>query len=85
MDSKSKKTTKLLAAVLGGSAVMTMGALTLGIHQQSAAPTNVAVGIMTVNATTTEPVKDETAPATSVAVPAIKGPAPLPKEEAAAE
>ena len=38
MDAKNRKTAKLLAAVIGGSAVVTMGALTMAIHQQPAAP-----------------------------------------------
>ncbi len=85
MNAKKRNTAKLLAAVIGGSAVVTMGAVTMAIHQQPAGQENVAVGQMTGAATTTVAGKDATAPATSVAVPSIKGPAPLPKEEAAAE
>jgi hypothetical protein len=40
---------------------------------------------MTVAATTTASGKDDTVEATSMAVPSIKGPAPLPAEEKAAE
>ena len=76
---------KLLAAVIGGSAVVTMGALTMSIHQQPAAPANVAVGQMTMAATTTASGKADTVEATSMAVPVLKGPAPLPPEEKAAE
>ena len=83
MDAKHRKTAKLLAAVIGGSAVVTMGALTMAIHQQPAAPANVAVGQMTMGPTSTEG-KPATVEATSMAVPSMKGPAPLPPEEAAA-
>jgi len=62
-----------------------MGALAMSIHQQPAASQNLAVGKMTMAATTTASGKDDTVEATSMAVPAIKGPAPLPTEEAAAE
>ena len=84
MDAKHRKTAKLLAAVIGGSAVVTMGALTMAIHQQPAAPANVAVGQMTMGPTSTAG-KPATVEATSMAVPSMKGPAPLPPEEAAAE
>ena len=85
MDPRERSTLKLLAAVIGGSAMVTMGALTMSIHQQPAASQNLAVGQMTMAATTTASGKDDTVEATSMAVPAIKGPAPLPTEEAAAE
>lgn len=85
MDSSNRSKIKLLAAVCGGSAVVTMGGLTMSIHQQQAAPNDVAVGRMTMAATTTASGKPDTVEATSVAVPSIKGPAPLPKEEEAAE
>lgn len=85
MNSNRQKTVKLLAAVIGGSAVVTMGALTMSIHQQPSTATNVAVGQMTMAATTTASGKDDTVEATSMAVPVIKGPAKLPAEEQAAE
>jgi len=85
MDARKRKTAKLLAAVIGGIAVVTMGALTMAIHQQPAGSQDVAVGQMTVAQTTTASGKDGTVEATSVAVPLIKGPAPLPAEEKAAE
>lgn len=85
MDSTSQNKVKLLAAVMGGSAVVTMGALAMGIHQQPTGTENVAVGRMTMAATTTAAGKDDTVAATSMAVPSIKGPAPLPAEEQAAE
>ena len=85
MNSNKQKRVKLLAAVIGGSAVVTMGALAVGIHQQPSAATDVAVGQMTMAATTTASGKDDTVEATSMAVPVIKGPAKLPAEEQAAE
>ena len=85
MDSRRRKTPKLLAAVIGGGAMVTMGALTLSMHQQPSSADIVAVGKMTLAATTTASGKADTVEATSMAVPTIKGPAPLPTEEASAE
>lgn len=85
MNSTRRKTAKILAAAVGGGAMVTMGALTMGGHQQPTNAQNVAVGKMTMAATTTASGKDDTVEATSMAVPTIKGPAPLPTEEAAAE
>ena len=85
MNSSNRSKIKLLAAVCGGSAVVTMGALTMSIHQQQDAPNNVAVGRMTMAATTTASGKADAVEATSMAVPVLKGPAPLPPEEKAAE
>jgi hypothetical protein len=85
MNSNKQNTVKLFAAVIGGSAVVTMGALAVGIHQQPTTTANVAVGKMTMAATTTASGKADTVEATSMAVPVIKGPAPLPAEEQAAE
>ena len=85
MNPNKPHTVKLLAAVIGGSAVVTMGALALSIHQQPSGAQTVAVGKMTIAATTTASGKADTVEATSMAVPVIKGPAPLPAEEKAAE
>lgn len=85
MHSTNQNKVKLLAAVIGGSAVVTMGAMAMSIHQQPASTANVAVGQMTMAATTTASGRENTVEATSMAVPVIKGPAPLPKEEQAAE
>lgn len=84
MNTPKRSTLKLLAAVIGGSAMVTMGALTMSIHQQPSGTANLAVGKITLAATTTAG-KDDTVVATSMAVPVIKGPAPLPTEEKAAE
>jgi hypothetical protein len=85
MSTTKANKVKLLGAVIGGGAVVTMGALAMSVHQQPAASQNLAVGQMTMAATTTASGKDDTVEATSMAVPTIKGPAPLPTEEAAAE
>jgi hypothetical protein len=85
MDSNNRNTAKLLAAIVGASAMVTMGALAASIHQQPSDAQSVAAGKMTMAATTTAAGKDDTVEATSMAVPVIKGPAPLPAEEKAAE
>lgn len=85
MNSTNRSAVKLLAAAIGGSAMATMAALAMSIHPQPTATENVAVGKMTMAATTTVSGKADTVEATSMAEPTIKGPAPLPTEEAAAE
>ena len=85
MDSNKPNKAKVLAAVIGGSAIVTMGALTMSIHQQTSGTENTAAGKMSMAATTTASGKDDTVEATSMAAPVIKGPAPLPAEEKAAE
>jgi hypothetical protein len=62
---------KMLAAVIGGSAVVAAGALTMAISQEQAAPASITSSGMTVGATSTQ----ETPPAvpeTTIAVPAVK-------------
>ena len=85
MDSNRPNTVKMLAGVIGGSALVTMGAMAMSIHQQPSGTESVAVAKMTMAATSTASGKDDTVEATSMAVPVIKGPAPLPTEEKAAE
>ena len=87
MKNNRQKTTKMLAAVIGGSAGVTMGALAMSFQQaqQPVPAQHLAVGVMTVGATETASGVADTAVATSMAVPAIKGPAPLPTEEQSAE
>lgn len=67
MNSIKSNKVKMLAAVIGGSAVVTMGALAMSIHQQPNGTDNLAMGKMTVAATTTESGKDDTVVATSMA------------------
>ena len=77
MGTDQRNYVKILAAVIGGSAVVAMGALAMTIHEQVdpdvAKSTN-----MTVGATTTTPLPVEAIP---MAKPKLKGPAPLPSEE----
>lgn len=76
---------KLLAATIGAGAVVAMGALGMALDQEQAGGDAVAKATpMTIGATSTQ-TTPSTAPATEMAVPSIKGPAPLPSEEAAAK
>jgi len=67
---------RLLVAVIGASGVAAIGALSVAIDQQQAEP---AVMVSSANSTAAGP----TSPTTTamMAVPLIKGPAPLPTEE----
>ena len=81
MDSATRNNVKVLAAVIGGSALMAMGAVS-AIVLHEAGPTNAAKSTtMTVGSTSTE-TTPPTVEATTMAAPAVKGPAPLPSEEA---
>jgi hypothetical protein len=62
---------KKLAAVIGGSAVVAMGAVTMAISQEHATYATVTSSGMTVGATTTQ-ATPPTAPETTIAVPAVK-------------
>ncbi len=71
MNASKRTNMKMLAAVIGGSAVVAMGALTMAITQEQAVPAEVASSGMTVGATT----KQETPPPTpeiAIAVPTVK-------------
>ena len=85
MNSQNRKTVKLLAAVIGGSAVVTMGALTMAIHQQPAAPANVAVGPDDHGCDDDRVGQTGHSRGDVDGRALIKGPAPLPPEETAAE
>ena len=72
---------KIFAAIVGGSAIVTLGALSAGIIEGQTAPASAAgPPQMTLGATTTEKTPPN-APAIGEAAPSIKGPAPLPSEE----
>jgi hypothetical protein len=72
---------KMFAAIIGGSAVVTVGALSAAIIGGEAGAASAAgTPQMTLGATTTEKTPPS-APAVAHAVPSIKGPAPLPSEE----
>jgi hypothetical protein len=81
MDSSNQNKVKLLAAVIGGGAVIAIGALSMAIHQEQAGADMVAKSTtMTIGSTTTG-TTPPTVEATTMAAPAMKGPAPLPSEE----
>src|SRR4029078_5333848 len=46
MDSNNRNTAKLLAAIVGASAMVTMGAVAVSTHQQPADTHNLAAGTM---------------------------------------
>jgi alcohol dehydrogenase YqhD (iron-dependent ADH family) len=71
VDVTRRTNVKLMAAVIGGSAVVAMGALTMAVTEEHAAPATITSSGMTVGATSTL----ETPPAepeTTIAVPAVK-------------
>ena len=59
MHATRRTNVKLMAAVIGGSAVVAMGALTMAITQEQGTPATITGSGMTTGATTTQ----ETAPA----------------------
>jgi hypothetical protein len=68
VNANKRNNAKMLAAVIGGSAVVAMGAVTMAITQDQA---TVASSGMTVGATTKQ-VAPPSAPETSIAVPTVK-------------
>jgi L-lactate permease len=75
-----KKTQAKMLAVIGGSAFVALGALGVAVGAQ---PDSNAINSseMSTGVTITDEAVAPSAPETSVAAPAIKGPAPLPPEE----
>jgi hypothetical protein len=72
MKSMKRRNVKMMAAILGGSAAVTAGALSAAIVPQQ------SVNYDVVNAGSTSTFSTPPAtPATQMAIPAIKGPAPL--------
>ncbi|AGB24995.1 hypothetical protein Mycsm_04773 [Mycobacterium sp. JS623] len=61
----------MLSAVIGGSAVVAAGALTMAISQQQATPATITSSGMTVGATSTQETPP-TSPETTIAVPLVK-------------
>jgi len=81
MDSSKRNNVRLLAAVIGGSGVVAMGALSMAVHQQEAGPDTMAKSTtMTIGSTTAE-TTPPAVEATTMAAPAMRGPAALPTEE----
>jgi hypothetical protein len=75
MMSMDRCNVKLAAAILGGSAAVTMGALSSSLVTQQGA--NVVERDVIVAGATSTLSTPPSVPATAMAVPAIKGPAPL--------
>jgi hypothetical protein len=76
---------KVMVAAVGGSALIALGLLGVASGwEQPATGVTAKSSHLTVGATTT-PTTPPTAPGTGLAVPAIKGPAPMPSEEEAAK
>jgi hypothetical protein len=80
MDSPKRNNVRLLVAVIGGG-VIAMGALSAAIGQEQAGQESVAkssnMNVGSTTTVTTPPLVE----ATTMAAPAMKGPAPLPIEE----
>jgi hypothetical protein len=64
---------KVMAALIGGSAAVAIGALGIAIGQEHSEPASTGSVAMTLGATSTMATPPAT-PATTMAVPAIKGP-----------
>ncbi|HEV7423428.1 MAG TPA: hypothetical protein VGO30_26910 [Mycobacterium sp.] len=80
MSSTNRRNVKVFAVIIGGSAVVALGAMNAAFTHEHAGQ-DVAKGTtMTIGATSTE-TTPPTAPAVGEAAPSIKGPAPLPSEE----
>jgi hypothetical protein len=79
MDSPKRNNVKLLAAVIGGSGVIAMGALFVAVAQEQPGQ-EAKSSSMTVGGTTTE-TTPATVEATTMAAPVMRGPAALPAEE----
>ena len=71
MQATRRTNVKMLAAVIGGSAVVAAGALTTAISQEQASPATITSSGMTVGATSTQETPP-TSPATTLAVPVVK-------------
>jgi hypothetical protein len=81
MDCPKRNNVKLLAAVIGGSGVIAMGALSVAIAQEQAGQESAAKSTtMTIGSTSTE-TTPAAVEATTMAAPAMRGPAPIPSEE----
>ena len=80
MDAPKRNNVRLLVAVIGGG-VIAMGALSAAIGQEQAGRQSVAkssnMNVGSTTTVTTPPLVE----ATTMAAPAMKGPAPLPTEE----
>jgi len=71
MRATRRTNVKMLAAVIGGSATVAAGALTMAISQEQAMPATITSSGMTVGATSTQETPP-TSPETTIAVPVVK-------------
>jgi hypothetical protein len=71
---------RVFAAIIGGSAVVTLGALGTGVAEGQVAPAPTDGSHMTLGSTSTASAAPS-APTEGMAAPAIRGPAQLPSEE----
>jgi hypothetical protein len=71
VDANKRTNVKMLAAVIGGSAVVAMGALTMAMNHEESPPATVTSSGMNVGATSTQETPPS-APATTFAAPAVK-------------
>ncbi|WP_237572302.1 hypothetical protein [Mycolicibacterium lacusdiani] len=81
---KPNRSHRFLAAIIGASAVVTIGTLSAAVNAPTDHTDLAKSTTMSIGATSTE-TTPPTAPAVAVAKPAMKGPAPLPSEEEAAK
>jgi hypothetical protein len=81
MVSRKRNNVRLLAAVIGGSGVIAAAAVSVAVAREQPGQESVAKSTsMTVGSTSTE-TTPSTVEATTMAAPAMRGPAPLPAEE----
>ena len=73
MNPNKRPNMKLLAAVIGGSALVATGALSVAIGQEKSSPATVMGSSMTTGVTSTVEVA-ATTPLTTFAVPPVKAP-----------
>jgi ABC-type antimicrobial peptide transport system permease subunit len=71
VNANKRTNVTMLAAVIGASAVVAMGAVTMAITQEQATPAAVASSGMTMGATTKQSAPPS-APETSIAAPTVK-------------
>jgi hypothetical protein len=76
MSSMKRRSVTLFAAIIGGSAVVTIGVMSAAVTADPSGQEMAKGTTMTIGATSTE-TTPANAPGTAQAVPAIKGPAPL--------
>jgi hypothetical protein len=81
MDSPRRDNVKVLAAVIGGSALIAMSAVSAIVLHEAGPASAAKSTTMTVGSTSIE-TTPSAVEATTMAAPAVKGPAPLPSEEA---